>query len=350
VDYGIGLASSVDSWQVARRAEELGFSHAWFYDSQLVCADVFVAMALAAQHTRTIRLGTGVLIPSNRIAPVAANALASLARLAPGRVDFGVGTGFTGRSTMGLGALRLADLREYVRVVRGLLAGDTVEWELEGERRKVRFLNPEAGLIDLGHRIPLHLSAFGPKARALVAEIADGWMHFVGRLASGLRDMRELSDTCRAAGRPPERLYKTAFTMGCVLAEGEPADGPRARAQAGPFALTFFHAAVEGSLRMRVPTALAAAVDAYRSLYERYEPADARYLRLHTGHFLFVRPEEEPFLTASLLRDLTFTAGADELRERIRALRDAGYQQLAVCLVPGHEAALDDWARVLERV
>lgn len=40
-------------------------------------------------------LGTGVLIPSNRIAPVAANALASLNQLAPGRIDFGL----VGRTT-----------------------------------------------------------------------------------------------------------------------------------------------------------------------------------------------------------------------------------------------------------
>ena len=35
-------------------------------------------MALAAEKTERIRLGTGVLVPSNRIEPVAANALATL--------------------------------------------------------------------------------------------------------------------------------------------------------------------------------------------------------------------------------------------------------------------------------
>jgi hypothetical protein len=33
--------------------------------------------------------------------------------------------------------------------------------------------------------------------------------------------------------------------------------------------------------------------------------------------------------------------------QRVRALRDAGYEQLAFCLVPGHESALGDWARVV---
>ena len=103
-----------------------------------------------------------------------------------------------------------------------------------------------------------------------------------------------------------------------------------------------------GSLPMRAPAAIAADVPAYRALYEGYEPADARYLALHRGHFMFLRPEEERFATADLLRDMTFTATAPELRDRIRALRDAGAQQFAVFLAPGHEGALEDWARVAE--
>ena len=51
-------------------AEAAGFTHAWFYDTQLLCSDVYATMALAAEHTRTMTLGTLVAIPSNRIAPV----------------------------------------------------------------------------------------------------------------------------------------------------------------------------------------------------------------------------------------------------------------------------------------
>jgi len=350
MDFGIGLTSGVDAWRTVQRAEALGFSHAWIVDTQLLCADLFASMAVAAVHTERIRLGTGVLVPSNRIPPVTANGLATLNKLAPGRIDFGVGTGFTARNTMGLGPMRLADLSEHVRVVRGLLSGQTVECELEGRRRKIRFLNPEAGLIDIEHPIPLHLSAFGPRARALTVEIADGWMHFVGRLSSGLRAAGEMDGACRAAGRDPASLYKTACAMGSVLAEGEPFDSPRARAQAGPFALTFFHSIMDGSLPMRVPSSLAGAVTQYRAMYETYEPADARYLHLHRGHFMFPRPEEERFLSADLLRDLTFTATAGELRERIRALREAGHAQFAIFLAPGHEDAIEDWASLFESV
>src|SRR6478752_5799289 len=83
MDFGIALPTAADSWKVTKEAEQLGFTHAWFYDTQMLSADCFVAMGAAAVNTRRIRLGTGVLVPSNRIAPVAANALATLNQLAP---------------------------------------------------------------------------------------------------------------------------------------------------------------------------------------------------------------------------------------------------------------------------
>ena len=113
MDFGIALPTAADSWKVTKEAEELGFTHAWFYDTQMLSADCFVAMGAAAVNTRRIRLGTGVLVPSNRIAPVAANALATLNQLAPGRIDFGVGTGFSSSPPMVIEAID-SDGREYI--------------------------------------------------------------------------------------------------------------------------------------------------------------------------------------------------------------------------------------------
>jgi hypothetical protein len=72
MDFGITLPTPADSWKTVKRAEDAGFSIAWFYDTQVLSADIFVAMGAAAVKTDRIRLGTGVLIPSNRIVPVAA--------------------------------------------------------------------------------------------------------------------------------------------------------------------------------------------------------------------------------------------------------------------------------------
>ena len=33
MDFGIALPTAADSWKQAKRAEELGFTHAWFYGS-----------------------------------------------------------------------------------------------------------------------------------------------------------------------------------------------------------------------------------------------------------------------------------------------------------------------------
>ena len=154
MQFGIAIPTAADSWRLVRRAEELGFSHAWFFDTQMLSADPFVAMAAAAMKTTRIKLGTGVLIPSNRIAPVAATAFASLNKLAPGRIVFGISTGFTGRRTMGLGAVKLADMEEYIRVVQALWRGETVEFGVEGKRRLIRLLNPELGLINIARSDP----------------------------------------------------------------------------------------------------------------------------------------------------------------------------------------------------
>jgi 5,10-methylenetetrahydromethanopterin reductase len=67
MEYGIAMASPVDAWKTVRRAEELGFTHTWFYDTQLVAPDIFISMALAAEHTSKIKLGLGILVQANRI-------------------------------------------------------------------------------------------------------------------------------------------------------------------------------------------------------------------------------------------------------------------------------------------
>lgn len=350
MEFGIQLATSAEAWKVVRRAETLGFTHAWFYDTQMLCADPFVAMAAAAMKTRKIRLGTGVLVPSNRIAPVAACALASLNQLAPGRIDFGVGTGFTARRAMGLPPVRLADLEEYIRIVRALLAENTVEWEFEGRTRKIRFLNPEYGLIRTDRALPLHISAMGPRIQRLTAELGAHWITAITDTATAIAALDAMKQTYRDASRDPDRLLKTAFAGGCVLRPGEAYDSPRVKAEAGPFAAVIPHNLVEtgvGDLNMAAATELDTLLASYRRLYDSYRPADARYLSVHRGHAMFLRPEEEPLITGELIRAATFSGPAEELRDRLRALRDAGYDRWAIQIPEQRPEALNDWAEVI---
>jgi 5,10-methylenetetrahydromethanopterin reductase len=352
MQFGIALPSAADSWKVVQRAEDLGFTHAWFYDTQMLCADCFVAMAAAAVKTSRIRLGTGVLIPSNRIAPVTAGAFASLNALAPGRIDFGVGTGFTGRRTMGLGAMKLGDMEEYVRVVMALLDEETPEFEMEGRRQRIRFLNPEVGLINTRDPVRLHVSAYGPKSRALTAKLRAGWLNFIGMPGSGMTEFGAMKREWVAAGHERGELSATAFALGCVLQENEPYDSPRALAQAGPRAAVLLHRAADQALAglpntSDVPESVRAEVAGYIERARQFDPPDTRYLQNHRGHLLFVKPEERPFVTAELIRQTTFTGTAGMLLEQLAALRDAGYTQFAIQMVPGQEDAIKDWARLM---
>jgi 5,10-methylenetetrahydromethanopterin reductase len=351
MEFGIGIATSHESWRLAQRAEELGFTHAWFFDTQLITGDCFVAMGAAALKTMRIRLGTGVLVPSNRIAAVTANAFATLNAMAPGRIDFGVGTGFSARRAMGLGAMRLADLEEYLRVVYGLLREETVETTIEGKRRKIRFLNPERGFINTRDPIPLHLSAYGPKSQALTARLGAAWMSFVADVPGAVAALDGMKRSWREAGRSDGGLYSTAWTCGCVLEPGEAAGSARAVAQAGPRAAVLLHRAADFDMQgwrntSDIPPELAAEVEGYVRMARGFEPEDARYLMNHRGHFVFVKPEERRFVTAELIRRTTFTATEQELTQRVEAMRAAGWSQIVFCITPGEERAIEDFGRV----
>ncbi len=354
MEYGIALATHAESWKHVKRAEELGYASASFFDTQLLNADLFVAMGAAAMVTTRIKLITGVLIPTNRIAPVAASALGSLNALAPGRIEFGVSTGFTGRRTMGLKRVKQADMKEYIRIVQGLLRGETVEWDFEGKRRKIRFLNPEIGAINIKDEIPLYISATGPKARALVAELGAGWICPLGRAGSALEAVADMKRKWQEAGRDLKDLHIHGEIGGCVLKDGEAYDSDRVKDEAGPTAIMLVHDLVEEDMQDRAPGALppplAAALEKYRRVYDRFEPADARYLANHRGHLMFLKPEERSICDAELIKNFSWTATKPELRERLRVIRDAGFQSISVQIRHGHPTMVEDWWDVFQGV
>jgi 5,10-methylenetetrahydromethanopterin reductase len=351
MQFGIAIPTAADSWRLVRRAEELGFSHAWFFDTQMLSADPFVAMAAAAMKTSRIKLGTGVLIPSNRIAPVAATAFASLNTLAPGRIVFGVSTGFTGRRTMGLGAVKLSDMEEYIRVIEALWRGETVECVVEGKRRKIRLLNPELGLINTHDPMPTYIAASGPKARALTAKLGAGWIDNVADPDRGAATLAQMRTAWEAAGHAPEALNAVAWIGGAVLEDGEPVDGPRGMALAAPRAAMLLHRAADTALAgyptpVAMQPAFAEAVEAYVEHARTFEPKDAYYLANHRGHLMFVRPDERRFITAEMIKRTSFIGTASDLTQRIGALRDAGFNQVVFSIPPGQEHAIEDWGRI----
>jgi 5,10-methylenetetrahydromethanopterin reductase len=229
------------------------------------------------------------------------------------------------------------------------LRGETVDFEMEGQKKKIRFLNPELPLFNTKDPIKLHFSAFGPRTRALSAKMKAGWIDFVGKVENGVKEVQAMQGAWRDAGNAPSDLYTTAFALGCVLADGEPADSERAMAQAGPRAAVMLHRAADEALsRLKPGVAMLKTpeIDGYIELMRASKPEDARYLENHRGHLMFVKPEEKKFVTAKMIAETSFTATEGEIKKRIEALKGAGYSQFTIQLVPGQEKAIEGWGRI----
>ena len=158
--------------ELARRAEALGYDRIWLFDSAAIYEDVWIHLARIAEATRRIGLGTAVLVPSLRHVMTTASAIATVERLAPGRLACALGTGYTARLVLGQKPLAWKLLREYVEQLRGLLRGEVVE--IEG--RPCQMIHRPELARPRPIEVPLLLSAFGPKGLAITREIADGWM------------------------------------------------------------------------------------------------------------------------------------------------------------------------------
>ena len=157
------------------------------------------------------------------------------------------------------------------------------------------------------------------------------------------------------AGRDPGDLHSTVQITGCILGEGEAYDSPRAKLQVGPTAAMIFHDLVEadafGSLGLSVvPDHLKPTFERYKELYASYTPEDARYLSVHRGHLMFLRPEEEALINGDLIRATSFTGPREELQDRVRALRDLGFNEFSVHITNGQEQMLEEWAELLDGV
>jgi hypothetical protein len=66
---------------------------------------------------------------------------------------------------------------------------------------------------------------------------------------------------------------------------------------------------------------------------------------------MFLRPEDQEFITGDVIRGMTFSGTAAELVEQLQEIKRAGYRQFAFHARYGHEMAmLEDWAEVAAKV
>ena len=261
-------------------AEDHGFSHAWFPDSHMIWGDPFACMALAAVNTEKIKLGTGVVVASSRIAPVTVHSIATINQLAPGRVILGFGTGHTGRRVMGLPPVKRAEFREQVRLIHDLLGDGEGIYNTEGVSRKIRFLHRDRRFIDLDHKIPFYVAANGPKSLALAGEYGDGVLTTGIIDADRMAAVRKSIDAGAAPiGRNADNLPIVSMTHICVLRPGEKVDSPRVKAMTGPWVMVHFHAIAAGFAGTTVPVARRArSLQSLRRVRHEYEDTRGRAL------------------------------------------------------------------------
>jgi 5,10-methylenetetrahydromethanopterin reductase len=333
MDFGICLMPKPDTCaREAQLAEALGFSHIWVADTQLMAGDVFVCLALIAAATKRVKVGTGVAIAGTRIAPVTACALGSLNQLAPGRVVCGIGTGNSARRTMGLPPYSLRELREHVHVVRGLLTGGEAGYRDGNLRRTVRFFHQPMGFVNLRDQVPIYIAANQPRALELAGEIGDGFITSRTNTLEGWDEAwQRVRNGAERHGRNPKELYTTLLTAAPLMRPGESYDSPRIRTIAGPWTTVALHSLYEGVTSLeQAPSVLRPIFKEYKAyMDDRLHGDESYYLKLHEGHGLYVRPEEERFVTAELIRHTTMAAPPEELCERIRLLARGGVKQIA---------------------
>jgi 5,10-methylenetetrahydromethanopterin reductase len=300
LDISCALAPTPQSPDLVAYAEELGYRRAWIYDTPALQLDVWMTLALAADRTERIGLGPAVLVPSNRHVLTTASAIAHLESLAGGRTAYTFGTGFTARHALGQKPLRWSDVAGYVRDLRALLRGETVEIDgspvamLHGDHQApARPLEP-----------PFLFGTSGPKGEAVARELGDG--------VFGSRPV-------------PGFDWSVWLTFGTVIDDGEDPGSDRVLEAAGPAAAINYHA---GYQRQRPGFAGLPNAEVWRDSIEAVDPS-VRHLSMHEGHLTVLNEHDRRAIDAAVAVAQSRSGDAAAWRERLVEVEERGATEVA---------------------
>jgi coenzyme F420-dependent glucose-6-phosphate dehydrogenase len=167
-------------------------------------------LAAAGERTSRVLLGTSVLTPTFRYSPaVIAQAFGTLGCLYPGRIMLGVGTG-EALNEVAVARLdwpdfkeRYARLREAVRLIRELWAGERVSFEGE------YYQTSEATVYDRPDQpVPIYIAAGGPQVAKYAGRVGDGFICTSGKGRELYEDklMPAVDEGLAASGRDRSQL------------------------------------------------------------------------------------------------------------------------------------------------
>lgn len=159
-----------ETLELTRRAEALGFEYGWLFDSHVLWRDPYPLLTLMIGATSTMRFGTCVTNPATREPSVTASTLAVLSEISNGRVDLGIGRGDSARRVLGKAPTSMKDLEAAVTLIRGLVAGTSMEHE--GTALHLPWTK--------GHRLPVWIAGYGPMALSLAGRLGDGALLQIG--------------------------------------------------------------------------------------------------------------------------------------------------------------------------
>jgi 5,10-methylenetetrahydromethanopterin reductase len=287
-------------------------------------------LALAARQTTRLRLGPGTAICGTRIPPVHVAAIATLNRVAPGRVHMAVGTGNTAMRTMGQRPMRIAEYDEYLRVLSGLLRDEVVDYTFDGTKRPITMLMHDREYMNLEPRIPLYVSGFGPRAMELAGKYGDGLVFAIP--PRGVPVAEALAHAHRGAAKAARTLHgflNCALTNIALLEPGEAVDSERIIRTIGPNVMAsvyYFYDEVH-ERGIEPPPFVRPIWKRYCALVEK-TPPEHRHFRTHEFHYTHLHPGEAELIDADLIRGTCLVGSAEELVEQIRELERQGLQEL----------------------
>jgi alkanesulfonate monooxygenase SsuD/methylene tetrahydromethanopterin reductase-like flavin-dependent oxidoreductase (luciferase family) len=324
MDVGVYVDAHLGIGEQALALERAGFSHLWVYDSPLVFGEPYLAMLEAARATERIKIGPGVTQPLARPPFAAAQAIGTLAKAAPGRIFFGIGIGNSARWSLGQRPASLDTMFDHLRVVRGLLDGETVEHA----GRPIRFMHPHGRWLELDYDVPVWVSAFGPKGqrRAGAAGVDGVLVRWEGEDA--LAAVREQIDAgAREGGHDPERIQVgVVYAVYPIESEAE-LDTDEARGALGPLVVSRLrYLTANHTSSAEVPEPFRPGFDAYLRHRESLDD-ETRHFDNYEGYLAYTPAHLESFVTPESIRTVVHAESAAGVTAELQRMADAGVGQ-----------------------
>jgi len=170
MDFGIVLQTDPPARRVVeltKRAEDLGFSYAWAFDSHVLWQEPFVIFALMLDATERMRVGPMVTNPGTRDWTVLASLFATLNDTFGDRTVCGMGRGDSALRYIGKKPTTLTTMAESMHTIKDLVAGREIDYN--GEKISIPWITE-------GWDLPMWAAGYGPKALATVGAHADGFI------------------------------------------------------------------------------------------------------------------------------------------------------------------------------